>query len=62
MVKEKVDNAIIPAAGRAFETGFMQRSLEQQIAHCDHYELADYFRKWLPDYQPILEAGCGSGR
>ncbi|MBN1127102.1 MAG: class I SAM-dependent methyltransferase [Sedimentisphaerales bacterium] len=52
----------IPAAGVLFETGFMSRSLEQQIAHCDHYEIVNYFRKWLPDHQPILEAGCGSGR
>jgi len=52
----------IPAAGAAFEKGFMSRSLEIQVAHCDNYELAGYFRKWLPQHQPILEAGCASGR
>lgn len=52
----------IPAPGVMFEADFMSRSLEQQIQHCDHYELAAYFRKWLPTHQPILEAGCGSGR
>ena len=53
---------VMPAAGVAFEKGFMSFDLDLQISHCDHYELADYFRKWLPDHQPILEAGCGSGR
>lgn len=50
------------AAGLVFEKSFMSVNLEQQIRHCDHYEIVDYFQKWLPDHQPILEAGCGSGR
>lgn len=50
------------SVSRAFERGFLSRSLKTQIKHCDHYELADYFLRWLPDNQPILEAGCGSGR
>jgi len=54
--------AMVPAAAAAFEEGFMAQSLEKQIAHCDHYELAAYLKKWLPGHQPILEAGCGSGR
>jgi SAM-dependent methyltransferase len=50
------------AASASFETQFMSHSLEQQITHCDHYELAPYFKIWLTEYQPILEAGSGSGR
>lgn len=46
----------------AFEQGFLQTSLEKQIRNCDHYELAPLFRKLLGSSQPILEAGCGSGR
>lgn len=45
-----------------FEHSFLEMPLETQIAHCDHYELAPCFLKWLPGNQPILEAGCGSGR
>ena len=58
----RLKNEIIPAPGVSFEQGFMSHSLEKQVAHCDHYELANYFKKWLPLHQPILEAGCGSGR
>jgi len=61
-IQDEVRDVSIPAAGVAFENEFMSRSLEQQIAHCDHYELAKYFRERLPEHQPILEAGCGSGR
>lgn len=46
----------------AFEEAFFAVSLETQIKHCDHYELADLFLRVLPDHQPILEAGSGSGR
>ncbi len=52
----------LSAAGEAFEQGFLASDLQQQISHCDHYELAELFRRVLPDHQPILEAGCGSGR
>ncbi len=45
-----------------FESSFLSMPLAQQIAHCDHYELVDTFKKWLPAHTPILEAGCGSGR
>lgn len=50
------------SANLEFEKLFLSVSLEQQIQHCDNYELVWLFRKWLPDHQPILEAGCGSGR
>lgn len=52
----------INSAGLVFEKEFMSRSLEKQIALCDHHELIDFFKRWLPDNQPIPEAGCGSGR
>ncbi|PKO03915.1 MAG: hypothetical protein CVU43_00075 [Chloroflexi bacterium HGW-Chloroflexi-5] len=52
----------VSSANEEFEKAFMSLSLENQILHCDHYELLDFFRKWLPTHQPILEAGCGSGR
>ncbi|MGB7553088.1 MAG: class I SAM-dependent methyltransferase [Candidatus Korobacteraceae bacterium] len=45
-----------------FERSFMSAPLQRQIERCEEYELADLFRRWLPDHQPILEAGCGSGR
>jgi len=45
-----------------FEASFLSVPLAQQIANCDHYELAPLFRRVIPDHQPMLEAGCGSGR
>lgn len=45
-----------------FEQGFLRIPFERQVAHCDHYELAPLFRRRLPGHQPVLEAGCGSGR
>lgn len=45
-----------------FESDFMQIPLEIQIQQCDRYELVPLFKKWFSQYQPILEAGCGSGR
>src|ERR1051325_1504632 len=45
-----------------FERSFLERSLDLQISHCDHFDLLPWFRRWLPSNQPILEAGCGSGR
>lgn len=45
-----------------FEKGFMAHSLDVQIAKCDAHELVDLFKEWLPQRQPILEAGCGDGR
>jgi len=46
----------------SFESSFMQVPLEIQVQQCDRYELVSLFKRWLPQYQPILEAGCGSGR
>ena len=48
-------------ASESFESDFMQIPLEIQIQQCDRYELVPLFKRWLPQYQPILEAGCGYG-
>ncbi|MEI6704513.1 MAG: class I SAM-dependent methyltransferase, partial [Deltaproteobacteria bacterium] len=45
-----------------FESVFISSPLAEQIAHCNHYELAPLFKTYLPGHEPILEAGCGSGR
>jgi SAM-dependent methyltransferase len=45
-----------------FESGFLSQPLEKQIASCDCYELAPLFLELFRDNQPVLEAGCGSGR
>lgn len=45
-----------------FEESFLIRDLKTQIANCDKYELVPLFGRCLPENQPILEAGCGSGR
>ena len=50
------------AVARTFESGFMAQSLERQIDACDHYELAPLLRRCFRERQPVLEAGCGSGR
>lgn len=52
----------MPVVGLGFEQSFMDANLEKKISHCDKYEMVNFFRKWLPEHQPILEAGCGSGR
>jgi SAM-dependent methyltransferase len=46
----------------AFEKSFLNIPLDQQVRNCEHYELASLFRRVLPRHQPVLEAGCGSGR
>jgi SAM-dependent methyltransferase len=45
-----------------FESSFLSQPLAQQVADCDHYELAPLFLELFRDNQPVLEAGCGSGR
>ncbi len=47
---------------RSFESSFLELPLARQVEHCESYELVPLFRRWLPWHQPILEAGCGSGR
>lgn len=46
----------------SFERGFLSQTLSRQIANCDHYGLAPLFLDLFRDNQPVLEAGCGSGR
>jgi len=46
----------------SFESDFMQVPLEIQIEQWDRYELGPLFKRWLPQYEPIPKAGCGSGR
>jgi SAM-dependent methyltransferase len=45
-----------------FESGFLSESLAKQIDQCDGYELAPLFLRVFNDKQPVLEAGCGTGR
>lgn len=46
----------------SFESDFLAQPLEGQIALCDRYELAPLFSRLFAGHQPVLEAGCGSGR
>ena len=46
----------------AFEEEFLSLTLSKQIEDCDRYELASLFLEVFKDHQPVLEAGCGSGR
>lgn len=45
-----------------FETTFLKIPLDEQLKYCDSDELVSLFNRYLPGYQPILEAGSGSGR
>lgn len=45
-----------------FETGFMNRSIDEQISACDNYVLRSLFVETFRHHQPVLEAGCGSGQ
>ncbi|MCX5800977.1 MAG: class I SAM-dependent methyltransferase [Candidatus Eisenbacteria bacterium] len=45
-----------------FEKGFLSETLLKQIEDCDSYELAHLFLELFREHQPVLEAGCGSGR
>jgi SAM-dependent methyltransferase len=46
----------------AFERSFLSQPLEKQIEDCNRYELAPIFLDLFRNRQPVLEAGCGSGR
>ncbi len=56
--QEPFDNPV----REAFTCSFLRQSLDQARAKCDRYELAPVFRLLLPGREPVLEAGCGSGR
>ncbi|MGE4220622.1 MAG: class I SAM-dependent methyltransferase [Alphaproteobacteria bacterium] len=47
---------------KSFETGFLSETLAAQVDACDRYELASLFLHCFAERQPVLEAGCGSGR
>ncbi len=47
---------------KSFEAGFLSESLAAQVDACDRYELAPLFQRCFREHQPVLEAGCGSGR
>ena len=46
----------------AFTSSFISRSIQMQIEQCENTEFSTLFLKYLPNNQPILEAGCGSGK
>jgi SAM-dependent methyltransferase len=50
------------SASEVFEKGFVGQSLSKLIDECDEYELAPLFEKIFKEKQPVLEAGCGSGK
>jgi ubiquinone/menaquinone biosynthesis C-methylase UbiE len=56
------EKAMNKHVSKSFESGFLSQPLAKQIAHCDNYELAPLFLRLFHEKQPVLEAGCGSGR
>lgn len=46
----------------AFEQSFLASPLSKHVRACDTYELASLFLDLFSNAQPVLEAGCGSGR
>jgi len=58
------ENAMEPIAHmlkNEFETGFLSISVKKRVLNCDTSDLAPVFNQWLPNNQPILEAGAGPG-
>src|SRR5712692_8397178 len=53
---------MVSSISDSFERDFLSAPLQVQIMHCDRYELAPLFTKLFKENQPVLEAGCGSGR
>jgi SAM-dependent methyltransferase len=56
------DRAVTYEVAHSFETDFLAQKFAKQVAECDDYELAQLFLDVFRDHQPVLEAGCGSGR
>jgi SAM-dependent methyltransferase len=58
------DNTIFSkkSISEQFEKQFLNSAIEQEIAKCENHELVPLFERFLPESQPILEAGCGDGR
>lgn len=46
----------------SFEQSFLSSPLSKHVRACDTYELAPLFVELFANAQPVLEAGCGSGR
>ncbi len=46
----------------SFEQSFLSAPLSKHVRACDTYELAPLFLALFRDAQPVIEAGCGSGR
>jgi SAM-dependent methyltransferase len=46
----------------SFEQSFLSSPLSKHVRACDAYELAPLFLELFGKAQPVLEAGCGSGR
>jgi SAM-dependent methyltransferase len=49
-------------AAKSFEQAFLSQALATQVDSCDRYELVPLFLELFKSHQPVLEAGCGSGR
>lgn len=47
---------------KSFESDFLSEALVQQIDACDRNELVPLLLRVFAESQPVLEAGCGSGR
>ena len=45
-----------------FEHGFTSQSLSDQVRTCERHELVRDILQLFRDHQPVLEAGCGSGK
>lgn len=45
-----------------FEEGFLSASLQAQVEQCRDFELTELMLTLFKDKQPVLEAGCGSGK
>jgi SAM-dependent methyltransferase len=50
------------SVAKSFEISFLSASISRQVETCHSYELAPLFLKLFSNSQPVLEAGCGSGR
>jgi SAM-dependent methyltransferase len=46
----------------SFEKTFLSCSLSQQVDQCEKYEIVDIIKNLFNNHNPVLEAGCGSGK
>src|SRR5687768_336654 len=52
----------LSTVGKQFEDEFAAKDLASDIDTCADYELTPLFMELLSPHQPVLEAGCGSGK